>query len=128
MIPVKKSKAQVIILDLLTLMLIVFLIITIEINIINNYNTRISNNQETLNSLKEIIIVDNIVNKYNNSTINENNTFDISSLNYKNINNLCLIKTDSIKIFTNYKQPINTYARGIVINNHFSILEVGFCE
>lgn len=109
-------------------MLIVFLIITIEINIISNYNTRIKNNQETLNTLKEITIVDNIVNKYNNNTITENNLFDISSLNYKNINNLCLIKTDSIKIFTNYKQPTNTYTRGIVINNHFSILEVGFCE
>ena len=109
-------------------MLIVFLIITIEINIINNYKIKINNDQKTLNSLKEITIVDNLVSKYNYIIINENNLFDISNLDYKNINNLCLIKIDFTRIYSNHKKPTNTYTRGIVFNNHFSILEVGFCE
>ena len=60
-------------------MLIVLLVITIEINIINNYKIKINNDQKTLNTLQEITVVDNLVSKYNNNTINKDNLFDISN-------------------------------------------------
>ncbi|MEI8364352.1 MAG: hypothetical protein WCF78_02760 [archaeon] len=127
------EKGQVMILDLLLLLIIVILIISIEEKTITNYKLNILNSEQDLNLLKESLIVEQLISDCNYLAILNTDTKVCykNKIEIKNINNLppiiCKISIDGIKYFDtgNIK---NVHKRGIVYNNKFGLLEVGFCE
>jgi len=127
------EKGQVIVLDLLLLLMIVILIISIEEKTITNYKLDILNSEQDLNLLKESLIVEQLISDCNYlASLNTNTKVCYKNLiEIKNINNLppniCKISVDGKKYLDTGKVN-NVHKRGVVYNNKFGVLEVGFCE
>jgi hypothetical protein len=128
-----KEKGQVIVLDLLLLLIIVILIISIEEKNITNYKLDILNSYQDLNLLKESLIVEQLISDCNYLANKDAQTKVCSKniINIKNINdissNICEIRIDGLTYLKNGNIS-NVHKRGIVYNNEFKVLEVGFCE
>ncbi len=134
MILAKKKKAQVMVLDVLVLFIVVLLIISIEEKNITNYSTNIKNKNNKLKILEQEQIVDMIISDCNYLAQLNNNTKICYSniIEIKNLDqfpeNICYLSANSKKYLQTEKYITNIYKRGVIYNNAFSIIEVGFCE
>jgi len=135
----KSSKAQVMILDILILLVICILLINIEFQEVNNYKTRIENDLNNLELLEKEIIVEQLITdcKYLATLNKTTNMCSKNKIEIKNITQItvdfqkiCLLKIDSKEVIKNTKNKIiNTIIkRAVVNNNNFKIIEVGFCD
>jgi len=134
MILAKKKKAQVMVLDVLVLFIIVLLIISIEEKNITNYGTSIKNKNNKLKILEQELIVDKLISdcnylaQLNNKTkICYSNIIDIKNITQLN-KNICYLSVNSREYMQTEKEITNSYKRGVIYKNTFSIIEVGFCE
>jgi len=132
MMIVKSKKAQIMILDVLILFLIVLLIISLEVKNINSYKTEINNSEMEIKRLEQLINLETIITdsnylaEYNNNTKkNYKNKIEIKNLN--KLDGVCYLSIDGIN-YLDSRNYTNTYTRGVIYNNNFEILEVGFCE
>jgi len=121
------------VLDLLLLLIIVILIISIEEKNISNYKLDISNKNNDLNLLKESIIVEQLVSDCNFLAIKNEYTHVCykNQISIKNLDflpyNVCRISMDNLVYFKKGEVE-NIHKRGVIYNNAFEVLEVGFCE
>lgn len=135
----KSSKAQVMILDILILLVICILLINIEFQEVNNYKTRIENDLNNLELLEKEIIVEQLITdcKYLATLNKTTNMCSKNKIEIKNITQItvdfqkiCLLKIDSKEVIKNTKNKIinNIIKRAVVNNNNFKTIEVGFCD
>ena len=134
---IKKQKAQVMILDILILLLIVLLIINIQISNIYDYKLNIKNKENKLDIIEQSIVVNKIINDTNYLAVynKHTNQKEIQEIEIKNIekikelnNSICSVNLENKNLLTEHKNPENIITRGVIYNNKFKILEVGFCE
>jgi len=131
---VKKSKAQIMILDVLIFIIVVLLVIIIQTNLIINYQNNIKFTENKINFLKNDYLIDlyildcNYWGKYDVQT----NKCLKNTIELKNTNQipkeLCKINLNNKNIINKHQKIIETHTRGVVYNNTFSVLEVSFCE
>ncbi|MCK9293007.1 MAG: hypothetical protein WCY27_01965 [archaeon] len=135
----RSSKAQVMILDILILLIICILLINIEFQEIYNYKTKIENDTKDIKLLEKEMVVEQLITdcKYLatlNKTTNlcSKNKIEIKNLTQitNNFQKICLLKIDSKEVIKNTQNKIiiNIIKRAVVNNNDFKIIEVGFCE
>jgi len=130
----KQKKGQVMVLDILILFIIVIFIISIEEKNITNYSINIKNKNQEINTITQELIVDRIISDCNylatsNQKTNVCYANNIAIKNLDNLdNNICYLAINSTKYYALEKQINQIYKRGVVYNNRFAIIEVGFCE
>lgn len=134
MIFVLKKKGFVIIVDVLLFVILILIILLIQTKIIINYNNDVQYFENKKNILLEDFFIDLYLLDCNYLGYFENNTkkcysnkIEIKNLDCIDKNLFCKIKIDDQIIIDN-KTVKNTHKRGVVYNNKFSILKVGFCE
>lgn len=129
-----KPKAQIMILDVLLFLIILLLIISIEIKIFNNYFQDIKYQEKNISLLEKEYYVDSYV-----LDCNLLGHFDLKTkkcykniIELKNINLLskevCLLEINNKEIFKEREEIKIIIKRGVIYQNKFSILRVGFCE
>ena len=127
-----KSKAQVMVLDVLILLIITLLIINIEYENINLYKININNSQKELKLFKEEVIANNLINdcnylaKLDASKVCYSNVIDVKDTDYPL--EVCQVAIGDNIIYYIDKNISNSIVRGIIYNNQFKIIEVGFCD
>lgn|GEM_PF-1067176 len=133
------KKGQIMLADLLMLMIIVLLVINIEFEIIDKYKRSMINSEWSLKYLEQNLIAEQIISdcnylsEYDSTTklcyknkislTNKNNLKSIDVVCKVNIANNIIYSKDNTD-----KKIINTFKRGVIYNNKFSIIEVSFCE
>jgi hypothetical protein len=121
------------ILDVLFFIIIILLILSIETKIIIDYKTDITTKEKDFDLVKKDFLIDlylldcNYLGKIDLITKKCNlNEIEIKNLNKIN-ENFCNIKINETEIYSK-KESKNSYKRGVIYKNKFSVLEVGFCE
>ena len=127
------QKGQVMILDLLLLLIICILILSIEEKAITNYKLDINNREKEINYLKESMIVEQLISDCNflategtSTKVCYKNKIELKNIGYLPTN-VCKIGIDEFYYYLK-NDSRNVYKRGVIYNNSFSVLEVGFCE
>jgi hypothetical protein len=131
----KSSKnAQIFLFEIFIIILIIIIIIFINIRFFSKYNLIYEIKENNLNTLEQILILDNIIKDCNYLANYTNRCYDneivLNNINnikkYKNINK---IKLDNIIIYKDQNTHfINCYNRGVVEEDKFKVIEVCFNE
>jgi len=127
------KKAQILVLDILMLLIIILLILSIEEKNINNYTLNIKHEIKNEKIIQEQLVLDKLISdcnylaKQNKTKVCYSNEIELKNIN-KIDRNICYLKIGLNTYLNTNKEKTNIYKRGIIYNNVFEIIEVGFCE